>query len=790
MMFDDKYLANVSLCTLKNKFFMKKIFTGMLFLMIATFARSQTVELTVVDSSENTPIKGATVFIHSTALKETDKRLHTGIRGSAAFNLLGPGLLDSIVVESYPYERGKITGIYITDDTAIIVRMKLRPVQIEEVRVGIGGRVRLSNNKIVYYPRSSGFNKTRSMVELLPMIPGVSSRNGKYFFRNDGNFIILIDGVGEHRSKEEQLKILENMPVDAVYRVETLDNPSARYGNGVVAVINFMTKQDVAYTSLKASAGKQVWHGGRQTNSPHAYHASGDSKFRLNGNNLHLLAKLGDDQSLQENAIGRSFQNHSTEQRDYMNTRSKNAYYSFILDRKLGNNLSVQMNGSYSFADDRSKGKSDSYPSGMVGMSPRITTNNSEQLKIRRLILTPRFKYAINKEKGTALYTNPTYAFISRFEDNAYEEKPALKPISSSALDAGTEIHFVDLLIENLINSRLLQTEIGYKHNFLRSRQKKGGNFNYREHQKTFFFANAIRVKNAVLNAGIRAEHVDYHAGNTDTSATDNSMFFYPKVSLTYPLSEQGNVVVGYERQILRLRSIALNPQIRYNGYLSGRKGNMGLQPRVTDYYYARLYLRGHAASLSFKQHRNHRITVPISRETPFIEESVGYDYFRQFYITYNKDVEIGGFLATNVGVYYYMNRMKSTGFDFTNTKDNNVALDLSNELTFGKNRFNFDFLYMSLDYSEYGHNKAVPYNSISYGRLFLDDALGLTLAVNDILGLTRESYLISHPYITKGFDYVTNQRRISVGLSYRFPTGKKSRINSYKTGREDEVRM
>jgi len=70
---------------------------------------------------------------------------------------------------------------------------------------------------------------------------------------------------------------------------------------------------------------------------------------------------------------------------------------------------------------------------------------------------------------------------------------------------------------------------------------------------------------------------LDDHAANADTSATDNNLFFYPKVNLTYPLSEQANITMGYERQILRLRSIALNPQIRYDGYLSGRKGNMKL---------------------------------------------------------------------------------------------------------------------------------------------------------------------------------------------------------------------
>jgi|GEM_PF-4439208 len=49
---------------------------------------------------------------------------------------------------------------------------------------------------------------------------------------------------------------------------------------------------------------------------------------------------------------------------------------------------------------------------------------------------------------------------------------------------------------------------------------------------------------------------------------------------------------------------------------------------------------------------------------------------------------------------------------------------------------------------------------------------------------------LIYGPYITRRFDYVTNQRRLWVQLSYRFPAGKRSRTNSYKTDRADEIGM
>jgi len=161
-----------------------------------------------------------------------------------------------------------------------------------------------------------------------------------------------------------------------------------------------------------------------------------------------------------------------------MDKRSRDAYYSFLLDRKLGENLSVQMYSSYSFADDQNKGKSDSYLSGMTGLPPRITTDNSEQAKGRQFIVAPRLKYTINKEKGTALHTNPTYAFVSRYEDNVYEdsENASPTPTNASVLDAGTEIYFVDLIVDHLINNKVLQTEFGYKH-FPEKHTKERGKF-------------------------------------------------------------------------------------------------------------------------------------------------------------------------------------------------------------------------------------------------------------------------------------------------------------------------
>lgn len=771
---------------------MKRLFLLLLITPCFNFVFAQKIEIIVIDASKNSPVQGATISIYSTTLELKNKRLPTDQQGKAIFSLTNSVSIDSIIVESYMYEKKVLRNINVITDTIIYTQIQYQPVKIEEVQIGIRSGTSFSNNKIIYFPHPSEFNKTRSITELIPMIPNLTSRNGNYFFRNDGNFIILIDGLGENKNKEEQLKILENMPVDAIHRVEIIDNPSARYGNGVVAVINFMTKQDVAYSSLRSSATKQVFHGGEHTNSPNSLNISGDSRFRLNKNNLHFTVRKGINNSLQENSIEQSFLNNSVEQKNYMNRNIKNSYYSFTLDKKFGQNLSGQISANYTANNGQNKGVSDIRLSGNNNEWTKTSTNNIEQLKDHRFVFNPQLKYHINNEIGTTLYMNPTYAFISLFENNMYIDSRNDSPVltNTSILSSETEIYFIDLIVDNILNKKLLQTSLGYKYNFLRNNQIEGGSFNYKEHQNTLFITNSVKLKKTTINADFRMEYLDYSAMDKDTSTNHKDFLFYPKVNLVYSISNQKNISIGYERQFLRLGSIALNSNIRYNGYLSGTKGNIELQPRITNYYFSRLYLHGHSISISFKKHQNHRIFIPISEEEPYITEQTSYNYFRQFYITYNKDFKISSFWTANMGAYYYMNRMKSTDFDFVNTKDNNIMLDLSNELTFGKNNTSLAFSYMSPNHFEYGEGKALVYNIFTYNRLFFNNTLGLSFSINDFLGITREHQLLVHPYITNELAFLTNQRKFSVQLSYRFPAGKKSRNGNYKTDRKDEIRI
>ncbi|PVH25661.1 hypothetical protein DC487_06880 [Sphingobacterium corticibacter] len=752
---------------------------------------AQRVELRLIDSISHMPLEGVHIAIYSRLLQSNLINLATDSHGKVLVQLPRPGIIDSVVIESYPYQRIAKYNLNIVNDTVVLFYIQHGSINLEEIQVGFRGRARLVNNKIIYHPHSSAFNKTRSVSELMPMIPNIAVRNGRYFFRNDDNFVILIDGMGENKSKEEQLNILRNMPVDAIHKVEIIDNPSARYRDGTAAVINFLTKKDIAYTSLRGSASSQIFHGGNSKDIPKSFNVSADSRFRLGGNNLHFIARVGDNRSLTEVKTDQSYLVNYLQQKELMTKNDKNSHLSFIWDRKFSENFTTQINTSYTFSDSFNRGQSEVYAQ-QLDRESSFFTSNSEQLRNSRFTLTPQFKYSFNNDKGTILYMNPMYASLTFLENNMYANlNDDVAPImNSSLLEMKTDVYFFDVLVDNLINNKLLQSGLGYKYNSLQNEQKQGGDFSYKEWQQTVFLTNAIKVKKATINADIRMEHLNYTSTSQDTSATYTLNLFYPKINVIYPFADQKNITVGYERQVLRLSSIALNPQTRFTGFQRGITGNVDLQPRLTDHYFARMYLNGHSVSINYKRHRNQRIFIPINEVNPFISEQTTYNYFRQYYISYNKSLTLARVWEINSGLYYYINDMRTNDFNFINTSGDNLMVDVSNDLTFGKNKLNLNLSYMSSNYFAYGEMKPVLYNSMNYSRLFFGDNLGVSFFINDFLGVTKENSYNYHPFISSSAEQITNQRSISLQLSYRIPAGKKSKANNYKTDRRDEIRL
>ncbi|WDF69875.1 hypothetical protein PQ465_05730 [Sphingobacterium oryzagri] len=391
---------------------MKFVLLAIFLICCCGYAYAQKVTFSVIDSVNHTPVNDALIYFYTNLIPDNSMRLGTDSQGKVSVQLIRPGIIDTVVVEAYPYQRAAMQHINVINDTIISVYLNRATIDLEEVQVGFRGGARLANNKIIYHPYPSAFNKTRSVTELLPLIPNMAVRNGKFFFRNDGNFVILIDGMGENKTKEEQLSILQNMPVDAIHQVEIIDNPSARYGDGTVAVVNFLTKKDVAYTSVRGSVSSQIFHDGDLQDYPSAFDIAADARFRLGKNNLHFIARLGDHRALTAINTDQAYLLNYLRQTERMIKHDKSNQFSFVWDRKLSEHFTAQVNTSYTHSNTLNRGTSAVNALQSTNES-NFVTHNSEHMKNSRFTFTPQFKLSLNKANGTTIYMNPTYASLT-----------------------------------------------------------------------------------------------------------------------------------------------------------------------------------------------------------------------------------------------------------------------------------------------------------------------------------------------------------------------------------------
>lgn len=263
----------------------------------------------------------------------------------------------------------------------------------------------------------------------------------------------------------------------------------------------------------------------------------------------------------------------------------------------------------------------------------------------------------------------------------------------------------------------------------------------------------------------------------------------FPTLNVLRELGSQKNVSIGYNRNILRMSSIAYNSQLIYKGYMNGTVGNKDLKPRITNYIYLQFYLKSHVLSANYKWHTNHRIFVPLDAVQPYIMRATTYNHLKQFYLNYNKDFQLSKSWSSNLGMYGYYNQMDNSDLSFFNKQAINYQLDWYNTFTIGTYRIEVGLNYNSPYKTEWGKLKPILYNNLVLNKVLMDNTWDIRLTVNDLLGVAREGAESHYPLLYRSEGQINHQRSIGLQLTYRFPFGKKTLLNKYQSDLKDEIR-
>ena len=700
-------------------------------------------------------------------------------------------IMINIVADNY--EPFKSDVLIIKGNDTITFNIIKKSNILDEVLIDDPRSIKYVKGKLTYYPKKSAFDKTQSITELFPAIPGFSKRNGQFYFRNESNFLILIDGVGENKSKDEQLAILANMPVNMISRIEFIDQPSIRYGNNITGIINVITKKNISYSVSKVSSSIQNFSDNGNANPPISLNGNLDSRFRVGKSNFQIAIRLSQIEQLNKKYNFVKFQpNQNIHQNTIVGSKANTIYPYFSVDHAFNKKLSGQVSTYLSFNRKKENGSSVyDYVTNNQSDSTIITRDLNKNNNIK-FVITPQLKYVLDTLRDAKLYFNSNIALLGDDFENSYfllnDDKNSAQNLKSR-ISSQTKIVYFDLIGENLINGKTLNLSAGTKFNLLKNNPRNEQSFKYEEFVNNIFVTSDIKLPKTTFSTGLRLEFLKFQNESDKLKSKQNLTNFFPSVTIKRDMGPQKNVSFGFQRNILRMSSIAYNKQILYKGYLDGIVGNNDLKPRITNYLYVQLYLKSHVLSINYKIHNNHRIFVSMDSLHPYIMRAINYNHFKQLYINYNKEFQLMKFWNSNLGLYCYFNSMDNDALPFRYRNAINYQIDWYNTLSLNSYSIELGLNYNSRYKSESGFIKPILYNNISISKVLKKNALNIKIEANDFLGISKDRSVLDLPLIYRLDRQLNNQQSFLVQLTYRFPLGKKSIINQYKSDLKDEIR-
>lgn len=589
----------------------------------------------VVDADTNQPLEFATLVLQNVQTQEVTGGV-TDMNGK--FSVDAPSGVYNIKFEFISYKSIQLLNQNLTADKDFgVVKLALDVAQLDAVEVTAEKTtVELRLDKKVYNVGQDMTVKGGSVTDVLDNVPSVSvDVEGGISLRGNENVRILINGKPSALSGLSN-EALQQLPANAIEKVEVITNPSSRYdAEGTAGIINIILKQGKALglnASVNAFAGNPDNFGGGLnlnvrgnkfnifTNTSYRYrNAPGEALFEQ--------ANLNDDGTVS---------NYQNEYRDYLRMNkdfTSNVGIEFFIDSTSSiTNSFVYVTGG---GDDETDIDFFNYDENrnLLTRRNRFTLESEDEETIQ---------YSVNYEKrfnsdGHKLTMDYQYSRNLNIEDSRIDE-----------LDLTTsEYELPQRTINDVTTKRQLvqldyvlpfgkdfnsQFEAGYRGNF--NKYLTDYTYGSLNEQDGFitddvneFYTHSILDYREKINAayaqlgtklgkwnflgGIRMESTDITIGfeGGDTSEKKYSNWF-PSVFVGYEFSERTQATISYSRRLRRPWSRFINPFPSYTSRTNLFQGDVDLNPTFTNAFDVAFIKRWDKFTLNTSVYYNHSTDV------------------------------------------------------------------------------------------------------------------------------------------------------------------------------------
>ncbi|MCP4976925.1 MAG: TonB-dependent receptor [Maribacter sp.] len=797
----------------------------------------------VVDQDTGKPLEYATLILQN--LRNPD-RVTGGITDATGkFKVQTMPGRYNVRVEFISYKTYELDAqTYRTSTDLGTIKIAIDVEQLEGVEV-VGERttVELRLDKKIYNVGSDLTVKGGSVTDVLDNVPSVSvDVEGNISLRGNESVRILINGKPSALSGLST-EALQQLPAEAIEKVEVITNPSARYdAEGTAGILNIILKQSKTAGvngSFSLNIGNPESYGGNLslnlrrekfnifTNTSYRYRSGpGNALFEQENFNLD-----GSTASFQDEY--RNYQRQS----DGFNTNIGFEYFidstssitnSFVYRKSTGDDtVSVDF-----FNFDASQ-------------NPTIQRNRfTNELEDEEDI-----QYSVNYKKkfdkdGHELTMDYQYSTGSELENSIIEEiiigETSALPTEQTINDESQIRQLIQMdYVLPFGKDNKSQFELGYRGTFnnfntdfnfgilengmLNSDPNFSNELNYKEYVNSAYTQLGTKLNKFNILGGLRMEASDIGVELVNTNEISNKDYvdWFPSLFLGYEFSEKEQLTISYSRRLRRPRSRFINPFPSRSSNTNLFQGNPNLDPTYTNAFdlgYLRRWdkftfntsvysnkstgvfqfitqERGDFVEIENPDDPANPVLVPVQVRTPInlatesrtgMEFTTSYTPKRNWRLSWNLNL----FQRQLRGDYSYVNFQDQEivqNFDadnFTWFTRFSAKLPLPGKIDFQTNLF-----YMGPSEDAQSKRKSMLSTNMAFSKDIVKDKATLSLNISDLFNTRKRRSETRTDNVYTYSEFQWRQRSIRLSFLYRFndPQSQRNRNGERNNDGDDD---
>lgn len=821
---------------------MFRIIIPLLLLTLTTFQglaqqnqRNITLSGKVVDSESGQPLEYATFVLQNADNPDQVTGGITDIEGNFEIETT-PGTYN-VSVEFISYKTYTQNGQTYNSDTDLgTIPMSPDVAQLAEVEVvGEKTTVEVRLDKKIYNIGKDLTTSGATISDALSNVPSVNvDIDGAISLRGNENVRILINGKPSALAGFGSTEALQQLPADAIEKVEVITSPSARYdAEGTAGILNIVLKREktLGFNGSINMFGGHPTNGGITVNGnlrtdKFNFFTTVGYRYREGPGNGFFDTRYFDPR--QDAFLDSIAYDRNIEDRNYDRiNRGINA--NFGMEYFFNEQSSIT--GSYFFRGGSDEDLTTNANDYLLNDSPQVGTTRSEletekdethQVSLNYInrfdkdghVLTADFQYAVDTENQDGFisepvrYNNTNNTDISIPREETYETQDQTEYLiqsdyvlpfgEDSQFEAGYRGNFENevtdyrLLQENASGTLELnvnQTNIfDYTQNVHALYSQYGSKFG------SFNFLLGLRMESTQLKGKIESELTEEELQEEfsfpiDTDFDNTYTGLFPTVNLIYEFNERENVSLGYNRRINRPRGWFLNPFPSRSSRTNIFQGNPNLQPAFSNAFDLGYLKRWDKLTLTSSVYYQ-RETDAFQRvqEQVFITGPGGsqVEVVRNIPFNLATNDRTGAELGLLYNPFKWLRINGSLNF-FKFSLDgefNGVDYSQSNNSWFGrfsskvtlpwKIDWQTNAFYRGASDEVQGRSDGILSINLAFSKDLLNDNATISLNVQDLLNSRKRSSFTTTDFYDQNSEFQWRQRQIRVSFIYRINEQKK----------------